>query len=414
MKRTRLFVIASVCTAALLVSGCLSRTEPGVTSEHIVLGSVLPLQGPTADLGQSMRNGLQAAVRGRTVDGRSIEIRFQDDSSRAAKAVEGTNRLIAGEDGIFLMVGNVGAANASATLPILDQAGIPAVGFLTGADSLRTGHGPMLNFRASFVEEVTAVVDQAVARGVRPNEVCVYAQNDAYGMDGVKGVRNALSAHSPSDQLIALYNEVLARSGERPVRNNIGPIGVYTPNTTEVSPGYRSLKAWEERNNVSCRLVVTAGGYENVANFVRYTRKSENWVVSALSITGADDLRKNLRRYGIDSGVLMTQVVPRLESSLPIVTEARRALGSDFNHISLEGYIIARMVLHLLESMEADLNRGNFMAHARQASFDLGGLEIDFPYYGHQASRLVNIESLARSGWRLASGDIWEEHLVSR
>lgn len=414
MKPIRLSSIVTVCAVAFLVSGCFSRAEPGVTSERIVLGSVLSLEGPAAELGKSMRDGLQAAIRGRTARDRSVEIRFLDDSSRATKAVESTNRLIAGEDGIFLMVGNVGTANATTTLPILEEAGIPAVGFLTGADSLRTGHGPMLNFRASFVEEVAAVVDQAIGRGVKPAEVCVYAQNDMYGMDGVKGVRNAISAHNPSDQLIALYNDVLSRTGENPVRNNIGPVGVYTPNTVEVLPGYRSLKAWEERNNVTCRLVVTAGGHENIANFVRYTRKTENWMISALSFTGADDFHGTLRRYNIDHGVLMTQIVPPLDSSLPIVMEARNALGPAFNYVSLEGYIIGRMVLRLLDNVEGELNRESFMAYARGASFDLGGLAIDFPYYGHQASRLVNVESLGRNGWRPVSGGHWEEHLVSR
>src|SRR5690606_1034406 len=113
-------------------------------------------------------------------------------------------------------------------------------------------------------------------------------------------------------------------------------------------------------------------------HFIRYARKSENWLISAVSFTGADNFRDDLVRHGIDNGVLMTQVVPQLDSSLPIVAEARRALGANFGYVSLEGYLVGRMLLRLLEDTPGDLTRKNFMAHARQARFDLGGLEIDF------------------------------------
>ncbi|MEX0730336.1 MAG: ABC transporter substrate-binding protein [Aquisalimonadaceae bacterium] len=415
MNRTRSFAVAVVGFTALLLSGCFSSSEPGVTSDRIILGSVLALQGPAQGLGQGMRNGLQAATRGRTVQGRSVEIRFLDDTYQSVKAAESTNRLIADETGIFLMVGNVGTPTASVTLPILREAGIPAVGFFTGAGILRPGAGgPILNYRASYVQEVAMVVDQAISRGIQPSEVCAYVQNDAYGMAGIVGVREALRGHGASERLIGLYDEVLARSGLEPVRNNIGPVGVYTRNTVETQPGYRSLKAWEQRSGSSCRLVVTVGAYENIAHFVRYARRSESWVISAVSFTGADNFRDDLRRYGIDSGVLMTQVVPQLDSELPIVAEARQSLGAEFGYVALEGYIVGRMVLRLLEDMDGDLTRENFMAHARQARFTLGGLEIDFTRDGNQASQMVNLETLTQAGWRPATGDIWEEQLVSR
>lgn len=399
----------------MILSGCFGKAEPGVTSDKIVLGSVLALQGPSEGLGQGMRDGLLAALRGRTVKGREIEVRFLDDTYRPAKAVESTKRLLKDEPGIFLMVGNVGTPTAQATLPILREHEIPAVGFFTGAGLLRPGGGgPILNYRASYEQEVAAVVDAVVQRGVQPGEICAYVQNDAYGMAGISGVRKALLRHEAPQSLIRLYDEILSRSGDEPVRNNIGPVGVYQRNSVEVLPGYRSLKTWEQRSGRNCRLVVTVGAYENIAHFIRYARKSENWLISAVSFTGADNFRDDLVRHGIDNGVLMTQVVPQLDSSLPIVAEARRALGANFGYVSLEGYLVGRMLLRLLEDTPGDLTRKNFMAHARQARFDLGGLEIDFARDGNQASQLVNINVLERGIWVEASQHFWNKNLALR
>src|SRR5690606_17836979 len=172
------FHVTGVQTCALPISaflaGCVfDEPEPGVTADKIILGSVLALQGPAEGLGQGMRDGLLAALRGRTVKGREIEIRFLDDSYQPAKAVESTNRLLQDKRGIFLMVGNVGTPPAQATLPLLREHNIPAVGFFTGADLLRPGAGgPILNYRASYEQEVAAVVDAAIQRGVRVDEIC--------------------------------------------------------------------------------------------------------------------------------------------------------------------------------------------------------------------------------------------------
>jgi hypothetical protein len=407
--------MGAVFGLSALLSGCFSDPEPGVSSDRIVLGSVLALQGPAQGLGQGMREGLMAALRGRTVKNREIEIRFLDDTYHPVKAVESTNRLLKDDRGIFLMVGNVGTPTAQATLPILQEHDTPAIGFFSGSGLLRPGGGgPILNYRASYEQEVAAVVDAVIQRGVQPDEICSYVQNDAYGMSGIIGVRKALLRHDAPQSLIQLYDEVLARSGDEPVRNNIGPVGVYQRNTVETLPGYQSLKNWEQRSGRNCQLVVTVGAYENIAHFIRYSRKTENWIISAVSFTGADNFRDDLVRYGIDSGVLMTQVVPQLDSTLPLVAEARRALGANFGYVSLEGYIVGRMLLRLLEDMPGDLTRKNFMSHARQARFDLGGLEIDFARDGNQASQLVNVNVLERGVWIEAGQQFWNQRLASR
>lgn len=316
------------------------------------------------------------------------------------------------------MAGNVGTPTAQATLPILREAGVPALGFFTGAGVLRPGDGgPILNYRASYRQEVATVVEAALAEGVAPEAVCAYVQNDGYGMAGVVGVREALARAEAPEPLLERYDEILSRDGERPVRNGIGPVGVYTRNSSEIEPGYRSLKDWEARQGAPCRLVVTVGAYGNVPHFVRYAdQQQEDWVISAVSFTGADSFRRDLARYGIENRVLMTQVVPALDADLAIVQEARQALGPDFGFVSLEGYIVGRMLLRLLRETPGELTREAFMEHARDARFDLGGVAVDFTRDGNQASRFVALNRLTPRGW-VAVGDddgVWQQLLAGR
>ncbi|PWG61110.1 ABC transporter substrate-binding protein [Spiribacter halobius] len=417
--RTRTALAGAALAVTALLTGCFGGdSEPGITDERIVIGSVLALNGPASGLGKGMRAGLEAALRGREVRGRRIELRALDDSYQPPKAAESTRRLLDEPPGVFMMAGNVGTPTAQVTLPILKEAGVPAVGFFTGAGVLRPGDGgPILNYRASYRQEVATVVEAALAEGVQPGEVCAYVQNDGYGMAGIIGVREALSRAEAPEPLLDRYDEILARSGERPVRNGIGPVGVYRRNTTDIEPGYRSLKEWEAASGQRCRLVVTVGAYGNIAHFVRYAEQQEEaWVVSAVSFTGADSFRSDLARYGIENRVLMTQVVPSLDADLAIVDEARQALGPDFGFVSLEGYIVGRMILRLLEEMPGDLTRENFMAHAREARFDLGGVAIDFTRDGNQASRFVALNQLTPRGWVAvdASAGVWQQLLAER
>lgn len=79
--RKRLAMVGAVLAASGLLTGCLgSDGEPGITDERILIGSVLALNGPASGLGEGMRAGLEAALRGREVDGRRIELRVLDDS----------------------------------------------------------------------------------------------------------------------------------------------------------------------------------------------------------------------------------------------------------------------------------------------------------------------------------------------
>ncbi len=367
------------------MAGWLGATAPdvlaqnyGVSKTAIRIGGVMALEGPASGLGQDMKAGIDAAIEGVAIQGRNIEFVVLNDSYNPPSTVEATRKLLA--EGVFAMVGNVGTPTASVALPILAEQQVPAVGFYTGAGLLRPGVGAIINYRASYAQEIAAVIDAALRAGVKPNQICAFVQNDSYGMAGVTGIVTTLGKQPGATETIAKLEQILAIPDESPERNDIGPVGLYSRNTVLVRNGYNSLKNWEKKTGNPCRLVVTVGAYEPIAHFVAYARKlkREPWVISAVSFTGAESLKDEFHKFDIQENIVMTQVVPALDSSLPIVKNARKALGDRLGYISLEGYIVGKMFLAILDAAGNTPTRERFIEAAHGQKFDLDGLKLDF------------------------------------
>ena len=394
----------ALVTVALLSGTVSAIAETGVTKDKIVVGGVMDLEGASQALGQGMREGISTALAGKRIKGRSIEYITLNDSYNPTKTKSATESLL--QRGVFVVMGNVGTPTAAVSLPILAQAGVPALGFFTGAGILRPGKGDIINYRASYVQETAAVISAGLKAGLKPTEICAYVQNDGYGMAGIAGVKSALKTATGASEIVALLDELSSLSGENPFRNGIGPVGVYKRNTFSSRDGYLSLKEWEKKSGVKCRLVVTVGAYKSIAGFIGYAAsKGEEWLYSAVSFTGAENLRKILADYDVTNNVIVTEVVPPLDSKLPIVSEARAALGSRLSYITLEGYIVGKFFLNVLEKIPGkELTRGSFISAIKGNSFDLGGLVLDFTS-DNQGSDLVISTFLNNGTYQVINND---------
>ena len=378
----------AIATVVALAGSFNAFAETGITSNKIVIGGVMDLEGHSRGLGQGMRDGIMAALSGKKVKGRRFEYITLNDSYNPTKTEAATRNLV--DRGIFTMMGNVGTPTAGASLPVLQQAGVPAVGFFTGAGLLRPGKGRIINYRASYIQETAAVISAAIKAGLKSSEICAYVQNDGYGMAGIAGVKAALAAAGESNGIVGKLDEVMSLTGNNPYRNDIGPVGVYKRNTFSSRDGYESLKSWEQQSGFKCRLVVTVGAYASIANFIGYANmKGEEWIYSAVSFTGAENLRNALLEFDVDRNVIVTQVVPPLDSKLPIVQQARAALGSNLSYVTLEGYIVGSMMLKVLETIPGkEITRASFLSAIEGKKIDVGGLKLDFSN-DNQGSDLV-------------------------
>ena len=381
--------------------------EEGVSASVIRIGGVLDLNGRSKGLGISMKAGIEAAFEKALVKkNRRVKYITLNDSYNPEKTIKATHELI--KKKVFIFAGNVGTPTAKVSLPILEKHNIPAVGFFTGASLLRPGKGPIINYRASYTQETANVIKTALKHGLKANQVCAYVQNDAYGMAGIAGIIKALDGVQNSKKVINALQKIKALTGDNPMRNNIGPVGVYKRNSDFARPGYKSLKAWEKSQNTPCKLVITVGSYKAITEFIAYSRyKKEPWIFSAVSFTGAEHFKNALQEFKVNNGVIMTQVVPLLDSKIPLVEEAKKKLGKDFGYVSLEGFIVGKIILYGLNKIEGEITREKFMKAILNSSFSIGQLTLDFTN-DNQGSDRVELMVLVEGEWQKGiAKNIW-------
>ncbi|MEZ5576286.1 MAG: ABC transporter substrate-binding protein [Candidatus Competibacteraceae bacterium] len=391
------FLLLSFC---LIIPGQANSTEiePGISDTHIRIGAIMPLTGDTQYYGIGMKKGIDAALANQVVQGRKIEFKAMDDSGDSVTTIQVANQII--DEGIFLMLGNVGALSTLQLLPVLRVNQIPSIGFYTLGD---VSNKDTLNYRPNTSDEVATLITDMTETGIKPAQICIFAQNDVFGVAAINGFKNGLKNFPEMQPAIDKLDHILdmTMGGINPALNGLGPIGFYPHDTIFIRDAYRSLKDWERQSGQPCRFVILAAIPKVAADFIAYSHyKKESWSFGAISATAAGyTLGKNLSAYYLDDKIIVTQVVPNLDASLPIVKEARAVLGNDFNHVNLEGYIVGRLFLAILKSMKEPITRDNFIKTARLQPFDLGGLKVEFNQ-GNSGSKLVSLNLLQKNTYQ--------------
>lgn len=375
---------------------------------NILIGSIMPLTNDSLykDLNNysvNMKKGIEAALEGKMIrNHRKIEFEvISDFNSDPITTVQAARELM--DKGVFLMLGNIGAVSTLKLSKVLEANHIPAVGFYTMGDISTES---MLSYRPNTAQEVLALIDNFVTKNdARATEVCIFAQDDIFGMAGVNALKTALEKLPDTQTIINKLDQILdmMMGGINPALNSIGPIGFYQYETVFIRDGYFSLKNWERESGNQCKFVVLVAMPKVAADFIAYAHyKNESWSYGAVSTTAAGyAISDYLKSYGIEKNIVVSQVVPDPNSSLPIVVDARNILGDALNHISLEGYIVGRMFLAILNSMKDPVTPPNFIKTARQSPLELGGLKIDFTK-GNPGSTMISFNHMNLGSYNLA------------
>lgn len=376
-----------------------AEADFGKNGKNILVGSIMPLTDDNFyhDLNNysiNMKKGIVAALGSKIADDRrKIEFEVINDSNDPITTVQAANELM--DKDIFLMLGNVGSVSTLKLMKVLEANQIPAMGFYTMGDINAEN---MLSYRPNTAQEVTALIDNFVTKNdAKATQVCIFAQNDVFGMAGINSLKAALEKLPDTKIIVNKLDHILdmMMGGINPALNSIGPVGFYQYETVFIRDGYLSLKNWEQESGNQCKFVVLVAMPKVAADFIAYTHyKNESWSFGAVSVTAAGHaLNGYLKSYGIEKNIVISQVVPELSSPLPIVVDAKNALGNDLNHISLEGYIVGRMFITILNSIKDPVTRANFIKTARQNTFNIGGLKIDFTK-GNSGSTLVFLNQI--------------------
>lgn len=362
----------------------------GVTDTEIKFGIAAPFSGPAKELGQNMKLGIETAFRAINaaggVAGRQLKLAVADDGYDPTRTPAAMKDLYDKEQ-VFGLVGNVGTPTAVVSLPYALDRKMLFFGAFTGAGLLRSDPPDryVFNYRASYAEETEAIVHYLVkVRHIRPNQIAVFAQQDAYGDSGFAGVTKAMR------QLHADDVKVL-RLG-------------YQRNTVDVEEAVSQL----QKSRIPIKAVVMVPTYRAAARFIEKTRDLyPDMIYTSVSFVGSTALANELmllgKRYA--AGVIVTQVVPVVDGHSTLVLNYKSALAKYFpgetpDYVSLEGYVAANVLIAGLQRTGRQLDTEKLVdTFENLHSLDIGlGTPVSYGRSEHQAVHKVWGSELDETG----------------
>jgi len=363
----------------------------GVTDTEIKFGIAAAFTGPAKELGQNMRLGIETAFRAANANGgvfgRQLRLVAADDGYEPARTGPAMKQLFE-KDQVFGIIGNVGTPTAAIALPYALDRKMLFFGAFTGAGLLRSDPPDryVFNYRASYAEETEAIVHYLVkVRKIKPRQIAVFAQQDAYGDAGFAGVAKAMRSLPGGDESTIL-------------RLN------YQRNTVDVDEAVAQLKA----SKIPIKAVVMVPAYRAAAKFIEKTRDAyPDMIYSSVSFVGSTALSNELMLLGkkYAAGVIVTQVVPVVDGHSSLVLDYKSALTKYFpgeapDYVSLEGFVTANILISALKRNGPQLDTERLVeTFENLRGLDLGlGTPVSFGRSEHQAVHKVWGSQLDENG----------------
>ena len=353
----------------------------GVTDTEIVFGISAPFSGSAKELGQNMRLGIETAFSAVNasggVYGRRLRLVAADDGYEPVRTAA-TMKQLYEKDQVFGVIGNVGTPTAVVALPYALERKMLFFGAFTGAGLLRSDPPDryVFNYRASYAEETDAVVHYLVkVKHLKPTQIAVFAQQDAYGDAGFSGVAKAVRALGGNDSTILRLN--------------------YQRNTIDVDDAVEQLR----KSRIPIKAVIMVPTYRAAAKFIEKTRDAyPDMIYTSVSFVGSTALANELMLLGkrFAAGVIVTQVVPAVDGYSSLVLDYKAALAKYFpgetpDYVSLEGYVAANVLISALKRNGPELDTEKLVQTLENIqNLDIGlGTPISFGRSEHQSIHKV-------------------------
>ena len=370
-----------VLTAAVWTFCCLasagSAYAQGTTKSTILIGQSSPFSGSNKELGDDIREGLQAYFKevnqAGGLHGRTFELIALDDANDAKRSGENA-RILIEQRGVLALIGYASATLSLPALPYVEKGKLAFVGPFTGADPMRSFRRNVYNIRASYADELEKIVDFYTTTGMKKFSVIHY--DDAVGKENLAAVEAALT-----------------RRGLKPAS-----IGSLKRNQTDLGAAVSDVV------NAAPDVVIATTLYKTTSDFIKGARKAGSAAqFASTSFVGASALAAELGEQG--TGVVVAQVVPPYSrTSVAIVREYQTAIEKslgkkDFSFTSLESFIGAKVLVEAIRRAGANPTREGVMkALDSMQSFNVGGYVVDFTPTNHNGSKFVELTAIGKAG----------------
>ena len=347
------FKVPALSALAMLVS-CIpalaqKHYDPGATDTEIKIGNINPYSGPASAYGTIGRTiaAYFAKVNAEGgINGRKVNFISYDDGYSPPKTVEQARKLVESDE-VLLIFQSLGTAHNSAIERYMNSKGVPQLFVATGA----TKFGDPKNFpwtmgwQPNYQSEGRIYAKYVLEH--QPNgKIGVLYQNDDYGKDLLKGIKDGLQGkiaivseqpYETTDPTINSQMISLKTSGADILFN------VATPKFAAQAIRKVAELDWHPLhivNNVSNSVgsVLQPAGLENAKDLL-----STHYIKDPTDPTWKDD--QNFK----DWQAFMEKYFPD---------------GDRTSSFTVYGYAVAHTMVHVLEQCGNDLTRANVMKQA--------------------------------------------------
>lgn len=193
---------AAMATAlAVLLVGCTpiqdSGTEAGSGASEaspVKIGAIVSLTGTYAGLGDPEKKTIEMEVarinEAGGINGRPVEVIFEDDATDEAKAVAAASKLIE-QDGVIAIIGATGSGQSMAIRGDVDRAGIPQVS-MAGATVITSQFDPLV-FQTPWSNTLVVPFQLEAMKQAGIDRIGLISDSGGFGKDG----RDVVLAEAP-------------------------------------------------------------------------------------------------------------------------------------------------------------------------------------------------------------------------
>ena len=369
-------LIAALSTLVCLLSAVSAQAQ-GVSKTNILIGQSSPFSGSNKELGDDIREGIQAYFKQANdaggINGRTLELVPLDDANDAKRSGENA-RILIEQRGVLALIGYASATLSLPALPFVEKGKVAFVGPFTGAEPMRVFRRNVYNIRASYADELEKIVDFYTTTGMKKFSIIHY--DDAVGKENLTAVETALTKRGLKPASIGT------------LKRNQTDLGATVSEVVKAAPD----------------VVIATTLYKTTSDFIKSARKAgSNAQFASTSFVGASALATELGDQG--TGVVVAQVVPPYaRASVPVVREYQAAIEKslgkkDFSFTSLESYIAAKVLGEAIRRSGANPTREGLMKTLdSMQNFNVGGYVVDFSPTNHNGSRFVELTAIGKAG----------------
>jgi ABC-type branched-subunit amino acid transport system substrate-binding protein len=346
-------VSAALAIMAASSSACLAQKhyDSGATDTEIKIGNIMPYSGPASAYGVIGRT--EAAFFKKIndaggINGRKINFISYDDAYSPPKAVEQARKLVESDE-VLLVFNSLGTPSNSAIQKYMNSKKVPQLFVATGATKWNDPKNfPWtMGWQPSYQSE-TQIYAKYLLKEKPGAKIAVLYQNDDYGKDYLKGLKDGLGAKGAS----MIVAEESYETTEPTIDNHIVKLkssgaDVFMDITTPKFAAQAIKKVAEIEwkplhflNNVSASVgsVIRPAGYPNAQD-----------IISANYLKDASD-----PQWNDDAG--MKAFYAFMAKDFPE--------GDKLDNGTIVGYSVATTLVQVLKQCGDDLTRDNVMKQA--------------------------------------------------